>query len=98
MRITRKELVEGGKIPWNYGIAYWHGCVAICYPIPLHLAVRILRDLHAMLMSELLPLRWVDEKKKEYDRGYKDGAKAGAGLGMSVGMKILERLSSGGWK
>lgn len=75
----RKLIKEYDQLPPFYGIAWWEfrSNIAICYPIPFNLLIRIIRDIW---ISICLIHRKVDMNPRDaYWEGYYDGMKSTRG-------------------
>ena len=75
--IGRRELVEGSRIPWGYGLSYrpFDRDVAVCYPVPLHLIVRWCRDLWFWIVKVGFPgtrSQWENEIVRQTERRYQE--------------------------
>lgn len=48
MMLTKQQALQGEKLPWGYGLAYWlpHAHASVCYPVPFNLVVRWARNLY----------------------------------------------------
>lgn len=70
MRIPRRSLQEGGRIPRGYGVAYIDlmRMEAVCYPIPFNLVVNAARKLYHGLLSPS-----IEEREKEIYNAYQRG-------------------------
>lgn len=80
MRLTKKEIEEGQKIPFGYGRAYWDFSkdVRVVYLIPFNLIVVICRNFYYLLVKGLRD-KFSKLKRNIYqegfDRGYHKGQK-----------------------
>ena len=84
MRISRYALVEGQKIPWGYGVAYWDidTYKAVCYPIPINLIVNLWRKVTYYIMQP---------SPRKQERMLLDAYQKGLRKGYDIGRKSLER-------
>lgn len=76
---TRQAIQYGAKIPFGYGIAYRDFAmdVAICYPIPINLVVRWVRNFYEMIAyrihSTMFQKQLEDIATSSYEKGFKAG-------------------------
>ena len=75
--LGHRELMEGSKVPWGYGLSYWHPTkdAAVCYPVLLHLIVRWCRDLWFWIVGVGFPgtrSRWEKEIVRQIEKRYRD--------------------------
>ena len=77
--MTRKGIYEGERIPRGYGIAYgdFASCRYICYPIPLHLIVRLIREVYFKVQVLFTPSKLDKMLEKNYRGGFEEGYKSG---------------------
>jgi hypothetical protein len=68
MKVSSERLAEGYILPFWYGIAYYDICsdYRICYPIPLNLLVRWIRDF-------FWAIKRPSEKKEALNKAYHMG-------------------------
>lgn len=58
MRIDgRKMRTEGDRLPWGYGVAWWHGYMdqVVCYPIPFNYLIGRLRQAYFAIARGVKP-------------------------------------------
>ena len=75
--LARRELEEGNKVPWGYGLSYWRyeSLTAVCYPILLHLIVRWCRDLWFWIVKAGFPgtrSQWEQEIVRQTEKRFRD--------------------------
>ena len=78
----RKEIQEGCRLPPGYGVAWFklHTREAVCYPIPLNLFCRWIRECFLGVVrgprTQRIPLECLYEiQEKAYECGYKEAMK-----------------------
>ncbi len=83
----RREVMCGYKAHWAWGLAYWRVThdVAVLYPIPLNVIIRIARWVYFKLMhglvndpfEDVMAERISSERHKAYKLGYEEGKSEG---------------------
>jgi len=74
--IFRRELFEGEKIPFGWGVAYpeWNRHAFILYPWGIHIIVGLACKVYYRLTFAF----WSNLWQETYDRGFHDGVDYGA--------------------
>lgn len=81
MKILKRELLQNRSVPKGYGLAYYQPdrLIAVCYPIPLNLIVRALRDFYWWIFAGCWRSKYEREILKAerfgYERGREDAEK-----------------------
>jgi hypothetical protein len=100
MKIYLHKIVnEAEMIPRGYGLAYWEydRNVAVVYPIPFNLVVRLIREIYIRLVMGICPMKtelmFSEIRHKEYNIGYKQGLEEGKRISKEAAQDLLDRIS-----
>lgn len=85
---TRKFRADGGELPRFYGLAYYQYDMdmSVCYPVPLHLVVRLW---HWIAFIWLRKIKFVDWVHTPFEQAYRNGKRDGYNEGVASDLAKL---------
>lgn len=100
MKIYGYKIVQIGEVmPRGYGLAYreWERDVAVFYPIPFNLIVRLIRELYYRIRIGICKTKIehmiLSALKREFDLGYEAGKDEGIRQSKDLYDRILKLTS-----